>query len=364
MARRTNEGLTGDEPDAAAPGARRPTDAAEAEPPALAGGELTLRQLRALHAVVREGSVTAAAQRLGIRQPSLSQQIARMEELAGVKLVRFLAEGPQLTPAGDFLFNEADALLAAFDRTCSGLDDFVQGRRHRMVIGTLPSLARELLVPAFARVVEKGVRVLMDVREMTPIEGVQAIERRQIDAALVSAYAAEALPQTGLQSVEVALDAQFLAVPAGLADLSGESRPELLEDEALRGRIELAFGTPHGDQLTHWHARLFPQAGTVARCASYDTALAHVAAGLGTAIVPGLALRGGHAGERIDSYELPLPERRTLLLWPERSVRTGPLDALAAEIRAVARDLSPLPCRAAPPFASERLGNEAAGPGS
>ena len=316
--------------------------------------ELTLRQLRIFLVLAREGSMTAAAERLGIRQPSVSQQVSRMEAAVGGKLVRFAGGEMRLTAAGEFLAAEARAILAAADRAHDGLREHVRGRRRRLAVGTLPSLARNLLVPAFAQMIEAGGGgTVFDVLEMRPREAIGRIEAREIDAALISGYAAETPLAAGLHAVEVARDAQYLVVPPDAPDIGASDAPE--ETGPLAHAIRLALGSDHADQLAHWHRRLLPRADVIARAPSYESALSFVENGLGTAIMPDLALRRGGAGPRATLYALPLPRRRTLLMMPEQDRALPGIRDLAAALAAVSAAIEPLPHRPIPPFARHRL---------
>ena len=320
--------------------------------------ELTLRQLRIFATLVREGSMTLAAERLEIRQPSVSQQIARMEEAAGGKLVRFVGGELRLTPAGEYLAAEAEAVLGSVERVQAGLLEHVAGRRRRLIVGALPSLASNLLVPAFAHMVGYTTAshdTVFDVLEMTPREALDRIERRSIDVALISGYAAETPLAPGLRVATVASDAQYLAVPEGLPDLCGVGRPEQASAAALQRIVRLDLGSPHADQLTLWQDMLFPEAAVLARCRSYGGALAFIECGLGTAIMPDLTLRRMGEKAKVDLYALPVPDRRTLLVMPEQSRNLPIMRELAEALDRVAQNLEPLPHRPVPAFARERL---------
>jgi DNA-binding transcriptional LysR family regulator len=98
---------------------------AQAEPlplPAAGTGTpqgLELRHLRYLVAVADAGTFTHAAERLFIAQPTLSQQIRRLEQIVGAPLLRRRREGVRLTAAGTVLVGAARDVLSAVDHTVS-----------------------------------------------------------------------------------------------------------------------------------------------------------------------------------------------------------------------------------------------------
>jgi DNA-binding transcriptional LysR family regulator len=80
---------------------------------------LELRHLRYLTAVADAGTFTRAAERLFIAQPTLSQQIRRLEQLVGTRLLRRHRDGVQLTAAGTVLLDAARDVLSAVDHGVS-----------------------------------------------------------------------------------------------------------------------------------------------------------------------------------------------------------------------------------------------------
>ncbi len=63
-------------------------------------GNLTIRQLRALAALAKGGSVTAAANQLGLTQPAVTLQLRNLQDLAELALVQRTGDGMLLTAAG------------------------------------------------------------------------------------------------------------------------------------------------------------------------------------------------------------------------------------------------------------------------
>src|SRR5262245_24299562 len=75
--------------------------------------ELTIRQLRALAAVHRDRSVTAAAKHLHLTQPAVTLQIRNLQELAGLPLIQRTSDGMLLTDAGREVLSLSERIEAA-----------------------------------------------------------------------------------------------------------------------------------------------------------------------------------------------------------------------------------------------------------
>src|ERR1700722_6071736 len=101
---------------------------------------MELRHLRYFVAVAEEGHVTRAAERLGIQQPPLSQQIQALERELDAQLFRRKPRGGGLTPAGRALLDEARATLARTQRAVAAPRRAAQGQTARIGIG-FPSSA-------------------------------------------------------------------------------------------------------------------------------------------------------------------------------------------------------------------------------
>src|SRR5271170_1319199 len=80
---------------------------------------LELRHLRYLAAVADAGTFTRAAERLFIAQPTLSQQIRRLEQILGMPLLYRGRDGVRLTAAGAVLLEAARHVLAGVDHAVS-----------------------------------------------------------------------------------------------------------------------------------------------------------------------------------------------------------------------------------------------------
>ncbi|HEY7084693.1 MAG TPA: LysR family transcriptional regulator [Hyphomicrobiaceae bacterium] len=112
---------------------------------------MELRHLRYFIAVAEEGHVTRAAERLGMQQPPLSQQIRALERELDVQLFRRRPRGMELTDAGSTLLNEARAILAHIDHAAAAAKRTARGEQGRIAVGFTSSTPFHPVVPRLIR---------------------------------------------------------------------------------------------------------------------------------------------------------------------------------------------------------------------
>lgn len=108
---------------------------------------MELNQLRSFCAVVRCGSFTKAAQEQGIAQPSLSQQMHRLEDSVGTKLFSRVGRSIRLTAAGKLLHSYAVPIVARTARAMAHLHRVGAGTDTILRIGSIPTVLPYLLAP-------------------------------------------------------------------------------------------------------------------------------------------------------------------------------------------------------------------------
>src|SRR5947208_15552971 len=112
---------------------------------------MDIRRLASFLAVVEEGSFTRGARRLGISQPSLSQQIRLLENDLGGPLLERLPRGVRPTAAGRALLPEAQAAVRAADRAETAARMALGLEGGELEVSTLLSMAVGILPHAIAR---------------------------------------------------------------------------------------------------------------------------------------------------------------------------------------------------------------------
>lgn len=106
---------------------------------------MELRQLLYVIQIAKEKNFSRAAEKLHIAQPSLSQQLSKLEQEIGVLLFRRTTNSVELTQAGLSFVEKAQSILDAVEQLKQEMDDMAQMRRGRLVVGTLPITGSHIL---------------------------------------------------------------------------------------------------------------------------------------------------------------------------------------------------------------------------
>src|SRR5438445_1154762 len=115
---------------------------------------MELHQLRYFVAVAQTGNFSRAAERCHVSQPSLSQQVLKLERRLGQPLLNRLGRRAVLTDAGRLLLERATAILTAVEDAERRLaDGGLQGAR--LAVGAIPTIAPYLLPPALDRFAQR-----------------------------------------------------------------------------------------------------------------------------------------------------------------------------------------------------------------
>ena len=101
---------------------------------------IELRHLRYFVAIADAGSFTRAAERMFIAQPTLSQQIRRLEEIVGAPLLQRRRDGLRLTEAGAVLLEVSRAVLSLVDREMNRTRQAAGLGRQRLRVVVPPEL--------------------------------------------------------------------------------------------------------------------------------------------------------------------------------------------------------------------------------
>ena len=112
---------------------------------------MTLHQLRIFLAVAQSTTLTRASKQLGLAQPSLSKQLAGLEDSIGTRLFDRGHNRMVLTDAGQLLLRHAQSVLKEIDEAEAGLREFSAGRRAIVRVAGLNSVIKALVPDALTR---------------------------------------------------------------------------------------------------------------------------------------------------------------------------------------------------------------------
>ena len=209
---------------------------------------MELQQLRYFLALARLGNFTRAAEACHVAQPTLSQQIAKLEQEFGVPLFDRLARGAELTAAGRVLRERAEQALGLLDDAKASVS--ADASAGRLTVAAIPTIAPYFLPKVLLRFAAEYPGVKLEVREETTADCLAKLTAGEIDLAVL------ALPVRGdhLNAQTFFTEELLLAVAEGhrlatkpqvrLKDLTDESFVLLHEAHCLSGQA-MNFCTRH-----------------------------------------------------------------------------------------------------------------------
>ncbi|MFY0610198.1 MAG: LysR family transcriptional regulator [Hyphomicrobiaceae bacterium] len=265
---------------------------------------MDLSDLRIFTAVVREGGVTRAAERLHRVQSNVTTRVRQLEEDLGVKL--FNREGKRLvlTPSGQTLLEYADQLLALADEARAALYD--DRPRGQFRLGAMESTAAVRLPGPLTIYAKRYPDVVLELRTGNPTQLSTAVLAGDIDAALV----AEPVAQAKFDSL-VAFDEEPVIVT------SKDHAPIAKSGPVPKTMIVFEHGCPHRRRLEQWYAARQELPERTVELGSYHAMLGSVLAGMGAALVPRSVILTFPEKKRLRINALPDGENqlRTMLIW-------------------------------------------------
>jgi DNA-binding transcriptional LysR family regulator len=268
---------------------------------------MQLTQLAYFVAVAEEGSFTHAAERVGVAQPSLSQQIKALESDLGTVLVRRIRGDVGLTPSGETLLPVARRMLADAETARREIRELAELGRGRVRLGATPSLCTRLLPPTLAAYRQTYPGVDMLVHE----NGSRDLQRDLVEGALDFALVIDARLDDDPVLATMPLLAEDLVVISSV-DAPSPTRRARMSVAELRG-VPLVMFRPGYDlretTIAACHAAGFEPTFAV-EGGEMDAVLEFVNAGLGVAVVPSTVV---HDRFRATPFRAPGLSRRVLL---------------------------------------------------
>ena len=148
------------------------------------GQTIGIKDMRAFFAIVEEGNISHAAQRLGIAQPALSRQMKHLEENLHVKLFERGSRRIRLTEAGQVLYNRVEGILGMVDGTVREITEIGSGNKGTIRIGTITTSGAMILPDLIAEFRKIYPEVIFEIWEAEGARILELLDSRLIEIAI------------------------------------------------------------------------------------------------------------------------------------------------------------------------------------
>lgn len=261
--------------------------------------------LEIFRAVVQEGGVIRAANKLNRVQSNVTTRIKQLEGRLGKTLFRKQGRGLVLSPEGELLLSYAQRLFRLADEAENELRSGQAMGVFR--IGSLESTAGSRLAPLLSRFHRLHPGVVVELATGTTGALLQRVQNFELEAAFVS----EPFTPSALSSRRVFEEELVLVTGKGVEPVRRAS------DLAGMTLIAFASGCSYRKRVEDWLGASSLMPARTMEFASYQAMIACVAAGTGFAIVPRSLLIAMKSAHDVRQHELPARVRKnhTHLVW-------------------------------------------------
>jgi DNA-binding transcriptional LysR family regulator len=298
---------------------------------------LDLRHLIALKAIADERSFGKAAERLGYTQSAISQQIATLERIVGLRLIE-RPGGPRpisLTEAGRVLLRHADAIQARLLAAKADMSALEAGDAGRLRVGTFQSVGTRVLPTLLRHFSDTHPQVEVLLREsLDEHELLEMVERGELDLTFW------ALPVASgpYESVELLTDPYVLVVPTD-SPLTALKRTPTLKEIALQPLI--GFNQCGSTQAVESQLASTGRAPNVVfRSDNNGTVQGLVGAGVGISVAPRLTVNEDDPSVAVIDLQGRIPPRVIGLVWHRDRHRSPAAQAFVESAVSVCHELS------------------------
>lgn len=264
---------------------------------------MELRQLRGFVAVATAGTVTAAAERLGLSPATVSEQIRALETSLEVSLFDRRPTGMALTERGKLLLPEARRLLEHAD----SIHRLMTDARRRITVGALETLIATRLPAVLGRLADRRPDLELGVRSLMRRPLLTAVARGDLDAGLLL-DTGDTLGELGFDTPDLSF-ADIGTVRLFLVAKPGEAPADTL------------LITPEGCSFRMAAERTLPEYARRIEFDSVSTIRSWITQGLGVALLPEFAVAGDLADGTLVALDAPPTELALRVVWREDDSR-------------------------------------------
>lgn len=272
---------------------------------------LSPNRLRVLSEVVARGSFSAAAEGLSYTQSAVSQAVARLEAETGTALVVRDRAGVRPTAAGAVLIEHAETILAQIDTAEAELEALLGLRGGRLRMASFPSAGATLMPLAIATFRSRYPDIELSLAEGEPEDIAPRLRSGEIDLALLFQFGPEENHRLdGLHTVPLLEDPLHLAIPEH--HRLARRRAITLDDLRDQDWVQTSATSPCARYVVRSCVTAGFQPHVAFESDDYETVQGLVAAGVGVALIPRLALARVRPGIVVRELAPSSPSRTVL----------------------------------------------------
>jgi len=272
---------------------------------------LNLGRLKVLSEVVSKGSFSAAAESLSYTQSAVSQAIARLESETGATLVVRDRRGVRPTPAGATLVTHAEEIFGRVEAAEADLAAVLGVRSGRLRVASFPSAGATLMPLAVAAFRASYPGISLTLAEGEPEEMAPRLKAGEFDLALLFEFSGvRERPGTGLRSTKLLDDPMHVALPA--EHPLARKRALRLVDLRDEDWVQTSASSPCARHVVRSCLAAGFEPNATFESDDYETVQGLVAAGVGVALIPRLALTRVHRGIVVRALAPRSPTRQVI----------------------------------------------------
>jgi DNA-binding transcriptional LysR family regulator len=267
--------------------------------------------LRVLSEVISRGSFSAAAEALSYTQSAVSQAIARLEAETGATLVVRDRRGVRATVAGATLVEHAEAIFAQVEAAETDLAAVLGVRGGRLRVASFPSAGATLMPLAVAIFRQQHPGVALTLAEGEPEEIAPRLRAGEFDLALLFEFpGVRERPGAGLRTMSLLEDPMHVALPAAhpLAEKPALTLADLRDEDW----VQTSATSPCARHVVRSCLAAGFEPNATFESDDYETVQGLVAAGVGVALIPRLALTRVRPGIVVRELSPRSPARKVL----------------------------------------------------
>jgi DNA-binding transcriptional LysR family regulator len=300
---------------------------------------LSVARLKVLKEVAYRGSLSSAAEALSYTQSAISQQIAALEAETGMALLERHPRGVSLTAAGQTLVGHAEGILARLDTAEAALSAIAGLRGGRLRMASFPTAGSTLMPVAIANFRAAYPGVELTLAEGEPEEIVPRLRAGELDLALLFEFAENTQLLDGMARSPLLEDPMYLALPREHRLVKkAKLRLSELDHESW---VQTSSSSPCARHVVRsCHAAGFEPSVTF-ESDDYQTVQGLVAAGVGVALIPELALSVVREDIAIRALSPAPPVRQVIAATPEGARLVPAAPAMLTMLGHAADELKP-----------------------